>query len=201
MKLSKALSIGAFASLLPFSAFANEARQHDAGFFLRLAAGGGSFSSTIDDGIDELGLSGPAGNFDVAVGFVPTPNLAVHASFGAWATVDPTLEINSVDFDTDDLTVSVSTFGVGATYYLGPSNFYLTGTLALAKLTVDFDGDDADTGTGFAFEAGAGKEWWLGNKFGLGVGAVVAFHSVPDEELDERFSGTSFGLRVTGTFN
>ena len=201
MKLSSRLLILTFVSLLPLPAFANEARQHDTGFFLRLAPGFGTFSTKAEDGGDSLKFSGAAGTFDAAVGFVIKPNLALHANVGAWSTLDPKVTINGTEFESDDLSVTLTMVGVGVTYYLGESNTYLTGSVGLGTLSAEFEGEEADTGGGFAIELGAGKEWWLGNKFGLGAGAAFNYHSVPDDDIDSSFKGASFGVRLTATFN
>jgi hypothetical protein len=201
LRLSSRLLLWTFVSLLPLPAFANEARQHDKAFFLRLAPGFGSFSTKADDGVDSVKFSGAAGAFDVAVGYVIKPNLALHASIGAWSTVNPKLTVNGQEFDTDDVTVGLTNVGAGVTYYLGESNTYLTATLGLASLNAEFNGDDAQTGGGVAFEVGAGKEWWVSKKLGLGVGAALNYHSVPDDDIDTSFKGTSFGIRMTATFN
>lgn len=187
--------------VLPLSAFADEPREHDGGFFLRLSPGFGALNSEAAAEGNTVKLSGSAGAFDLALGYGVSPNLIVHGNIGAWSALDPTLEFNSTEFPTGDLTVSLTSFGAGVTYYVGDSNVFLTGSVGLAQLTAEVEGDESDTGTGFAVEAAVGKEWWVSDRWGLGVGGVVGYHSVPEEDIDGNWSGTSFGLRLTATMN
>ena len=201
MRVSTGLVVLTVGCLVPFTASADEPRQHDGGFFLRLAPAFGYASSTITDNVDEVKISGPAGAFDIALGAALSPNFIVHANVGAWAAVDPTLQINGIDFDTDDLTASIAMFGVGVTYYVGPSNVYLTGSIGLARLSAEFDNETSNTDLGFAVEAAVGKEWWVGRRWAIGVGGVINYHSVPDSDIDENWKGASFGVRLTATMN
>jgi hypothetical protein len=67
------------------------------------------------------------------------------------------------------------------------------------------DGDvDGKTKSGFAFDATLGKEWWVGDAWGLGLNGDVTYFSSKDDTIlgvDETWSGPSFGLRFSATFN
>lgn len=180
-----------------------EPREHEGGFFLRLSGGIGFANTSIDDGIDEVTFKGPAGDGDLAIGVVLSPNLAIHGTIFGWSMVEPDLEISGVTFETDDLTVSLGAVGGGVTYYVGESNLYLTGSLGVASLTAEFDGESADTDLGFAVEAGLGKEWWVGDSWGLGVSGMFTYHSVTaDEDFgNEKLAGPGFGVRFSATYN
>jgi hypothetical protein len=189
------------AALATATAHASEPRQHDGGFFLRLAPGFGTSSTKIDELGDVAKISGPAGNFDVALGFGVSRNVVLHASIGAWAMVDPEVEFGGTEFETEDLTTSLVLYGVGATAYLGDSNVYVSGTVGLAKLSGDFDGEDLETDSGYGFEVSVGKEWWVGDRWGLGFAGVYNYHSVPEQGVEARWKGSSFGVRFSATLN
>ncbi len=187
----------------------NEPRQHDSGFFLRLSTGGG-FAKTSEDFIVtdaaafvpiELNVGGPSGDANFAIGAIVSPNLAVHASLFSWAAADPTVEINGLDLETNDVTLTMSAVGAGVTWYAMPANVYISPSVGAASLTIDVDGDEAETNTGIALDLTIGKEWWVGNRWGLGIAVGVGTHSVPDSEIDERASGSSFAVRFTATMN
>jgi hypothetical protein len=202
------MAVAALAAIGPSGAQAQE-RDHSGGFFLRVSLGGSYAETTVEDDFgDELSFNGPAGDADLAIGVVVAENLAIHGTLFGWSIVDPTVELDGVDeIELEDTTVSLASVGGGVTYYIMPANLYLSGSIGAAWLNAEFeDGDDAETGTGIAFEAMVGKEWWLGDSFGLGVAAAGTYHNVPPTDEDEadgldKFSGASFGLRVSATFN
>jgi hypothetical protein len=195
--------LGVIALLVAPAAEANEPREHDGGFFARLAVGGGYAStSTKDDFGDKVELNGPSFDFDVALGVGIGRNFIVHASVFGWSVVDPTIEVNGVGFDTDDVTLSLAAFGPGVTYYFGESNFYLTGAVGIATQTLKIDRVTFDSDTGWAMQVGLGKEWWVGDRWGVGVAAGFNYHSVPSGESDvDDLTGPAFGLRFSATYN
>jgi hypothetical protein len=207
-RFARLLALVAAASLLlPDLAAANEPQEHDGGFFLRIAPGLGFSRTKIDDQFDSLEFRGLSGVGDLAIGVGIGENLIVHATLFGWTVVDPTVEINNEEFETQDVTLTLYAFGGGVTYYLNSeSNIYLTGSLGAAQITLEYDDEfgrvSEDTDTGLAFELGVGKEWWVGDRWGLGVSGVVNFHSVPPvDEATENLSGPSFGARLSLTFN
>jgi hypothetical protein len=179
----------------------NLPREHDRGFFLRLSAGAGGASTEIEEEGTELKFSGTSGDYNFALGGVVSPNLAIHGTLSGWTVTDPEVEINGDEFDTDDVTLSFAMFGAGITYYVHPANIYLSGSVGAGILTLEVDGDEESTEAGLGLDLTLGKEWWVGNRWGLGVAAGVNIHSVPAEDIDENFSGTSFGIRFSATMN
>jgi hypothetical protein len=184
---------------------AGEARTHD-GFLLRLSAGGGVANTQIDSPLGEYDINGPAGDLNIAIGGMVAPNLAIHGTLWGWAASEP-----DVDFDVPllgsgstnlDGTVTLSAFGGGVTYYLMPANLYFSGSIGMGTLAVDGDNFEADSDAGLAFDLTLGKEWWVGDAWGLGLAGGFGYHSVPaDEDVDENWSGTSFTLRFSATLN
>jgi hypothetical protein len=189
------------ACLLPASAYADDPRSHDGGFFFRAALGGGSSHTKFDDGFDDIKIKGPSGTADFALGYGIGQNLILHANVGAWAVVDPTVEFNGDEFETEDVDVAMTHIGGGLTYYFGDSNVFVTGFAGIGRLDAEVEGEEAGTDNGFAAGGGIGKEWWLGDSFALGVMGSYSYHSVPEQDLDDKWKGSSFAISLTGTFN
>jgi hypothetical protein len=175
-------------------------RDHNGGFFLRLSTGIGYAQSEFGDPAS-IKLYGASGDANIAVGMVVLPNLALHATLFGWALSEPTVEIggSSGDFPGD---ATVGSFGIGLTYYLMPVNIYLSGSAGISKLQVEVLGAiTGETDDGPAFDVTLGKEWWIGGNWGLGVAGGFGYHSVPDKDVDENWSGYSLGVRFTATLN
>ncbi len=174
-------------------------RAHD-GFFLRLSAGGGYASTTIDNAFNRLNMSGTSGDVNLAIGGAVSENLIVHGTLAGWGVEDPDVELNNLSGQAN-ASLSLGGIGPGITWYAMPSNLYLSGSLLLTSLSLDVSGDDYESDPGVSVDLTIGKEWWVGNSWGLGVAGGVNFHSVPDDGSTESFSGTSFGLRFSATLN
>ena len=63
---------------------------------------------------------------------------------------------------------------------------------------IDFDGDDETSDTGFAAEVGLGKEWWVGNKWGLGASFTAGYHSIPSGRRERQLQGHELPPEVHG---
>ena len=174
-------------------------RDHTGGFFLRLSTGIGYVQSEFGDPASSK-LYGPGSDMNMAVGMGVLPNLSLHATMFGWMLSEPTVEIggSSGGFPGD---VMLYSLGVGFTYYLMPVNIYLSGSVGVAAMTVDVIGITAETDPGPAFDVTLGKEWWVGGNWGLGVAGGFGYHSVPDKNVDENWSGYSLGVRFTATLN
>jgi hypothetical protein len=202
----------AFASSTP--ARAGEARTHD-GFFLRLSAGAGSASASLEDA--SLGfpakfkISGVAGDADIAIGGRIGNNLLLHGTLFSWAAVDPDAEVSALgqsETNQVDGTATMSAFGGGLTYYLMPSNMYFTGSIGMATLDLNDSDNHLSSDSGFAFTVGIGKEWWAGQAWGLGVAGGLTYFSAKEKDIlsgvldsNESWSGPSYALRFSATFN
>jgi len=175
-------------------------RDHSDGFFLRLSAGGGSASTSLDLGIGDLEMSGFATDVNFAIGGVVTPNLAVHGTLFGWLVSDPDAEAGGMTAEiTGDL--DLSAIGIGVTYYIMPANVYLSGSLGAGSLTLDVPTGEGETDMGPVIDLTIGKEWWVSDSWGIGAAASLGYHSVPEKGIDENWSGTSFAIRFSATYN
>ena len=185
-------------------ASAGEPRTHD-GFFLRLAVGAGTASTKLEQGGQSLEFSGTSGGSDIAIGGVVAPNLALHATMFGWILEDPKGELTGPLSGSNDLNgrVMMSAFGVGLTYYMMPANMYFTGSIGTGAVTFDLPQLNADetSDNGFAFALGVGKEWWVGNSWGLGLSGNFMYNSSKDATVSENWTGPAFDVRFSATFN
>ena len=202
MKRILAFALFALIALAPV-AHAGQPRIHD-GLFLRLA-GGVAFASTeltADDESLEFSDIGGDGNF--AIGGIIAHNLALHGTFFGWAINDADAELNEqTEFDTN-VTLLMSAVGGGLTYYFGPSNIYLSGSVGLGKIDYDDESGnfiDGDSEHGMVLTALAGKEWWVGNSWGLGLAGEVNYHSFSADPIGDDWDGISFGVLFSATLN
>jgi hypothetical protein len=190
-------------ALFSTSAEAGNPREHDR-FFLRLSMGGAHAETELEAGGDEGELSGPSADFNFAVGGVIAKNLAIHGTFFSWYVDDPDAEFSVGGIEAEgeiDGSLDMFAYGGGLTYYFMPVNIYLSASVGAATLTLDTDEGEVESDTGIAGDLTLGKEWWVGNSWGLGVAGAMGLHSIPDDEIDENWSGMSFAVRFSATFN
>lgn len=188
-------------TLLAGSALAGEPRTHD-GFFLRLSAGLGGASTEIEVLDTDFEFSGSTGDANIAIGAVVAPNLAIHGTLFGWTSSKPDLDVEGLGSAEVDGDLTMSAFGGGLTYYFMPVNIYLSGSLGAGTLEIEGDDDlEGESDTGIVGEITLGKEWWLGGSWGLGVAGSFGFHSIPDGEIDENWSGNNWAIRLSATLN
>ena len=181
-------------------AFAGGGPRDHLGFFLRLTAGGTYASTGADDYelatlLGDFDATGWGGDFTIALGGCVSEDLALHGSLFSWSIADPDVEFENIGEGELDGTVSMNAYGGGITYYVMPANVYLSGNLGLGFLTVDSEGEDETSDPGVALDLSIGKEWWVGNSWGLGLAGAFGYHSIDD------FSGWNASVRFSATFN
>lgn len=183
-------------------------RDHEEGFFLRLAAGAGPASTEIKvDSDNRLKFDGIGADLEIAIGGIVTPNLAVHGTLWGWIISDPDAEVELLDVIEGSTTVEgdfyLNGIGAGVTYFIMPVNMYLTGSLGFGSLTFDFGGFTLESDTGFSLEAAVGKEWFVSDRWGIGLAVGLTYHSISDQDPDvsANWSGISIPVRFSATFN
>ena len=172
-------------------------REHD-GFFLQLQTG----PAFLDVSQDRIGVGGSGFGLHLAAGGSPIENLVLYGEvFTQWAT-RPTLEVDGEEFESDDSTsLSLTHFAPGVAYYFGRSNFFLGGSVGWTEAELEVGSRQAGA-SGVGVRIGAGKEWWIADQWGLGVGANFFTASLADDEdEDARLNATSFAVNLTATFH
>jgi hypothetical protein len=179
-------------------------RDHMEGFFMRLSAGGGAAESELESGGNTGKISGEGGDLNFAIGGIVSPNLALHGTLWGWSLTDPDVTLagpwGSVSGQAN-ADFSLGAVGVGLTYYFMPANFYLSGSVGVGALSLDAGGVTFDSDAGGVIDITLGKEWWVGNRWGLGVAAGLNYHSIPDGGVDANWKGPGFGIRFSATYN
>jgi hypothetical protein len=175
-------------------------RSHDDGFLLRVSVGVGAAKTSTEIVGDDLQYSGPAGDVNIAVGGMVSPNLAFHGTLMGWVINDPDVEFAGLTGGLN-ADLSLSALGAGLTYYFMPGNFYVSGSLGIAWLEVESLFVEGRSDAGAAFDFTFGKEWWVGEEWGLGIAGGLGLHSIPEGGIDESWKGASFGIRFSMTYN
>lgn len=173
-------------------------RQHD-GFFLNLQAGPSYLSLSLPDGSMEI--RGPGAGLYVAIGGTPIENFVIFGEIVGQSATSPELKLDGVVYDSNDsVSLSFSQIGPGAAYFFGESSFFVSGSIGFADATLETPSGKA-SGSGWGFRIGAGKEWWIGEQWGLGLGAHFLKSFLKDDDNSDELGGTSFGLNLSATFH
>ena len=179
---------------------------HD-GFFLRLVGSSmamGIGSSTAEG--TESAIASAGGSFEASVGGIVADNLALHADFFS-ASGKATWEegADNVVFGRNQ-DVELTGVGLGLTRYFEASNVYLSGSLMSTWLRAPSVNDDKtvdmDIAYGGLLTVRAGKEWWVGDEWGLGVMGSLFVGAAVDSADDNTvlgYGGATLG--VSATFN
>ncbi|RKZ11685.1 hypothetical protein DRQ32_05360, partial [bacterium] len=177
-------------------------RAHDGGFMLRMTGGFGGGSTSISNSTNELKFEGGQGEFTLAIGGVVRENLALHGTLFSFVMVDPDIRIDGGPAIPGSGNVSMNGVGAGLTWWAMPANFYVSGSAGIGRLTADPDNaGSSSSDRGFAMELALGKEWFMSDRWGLGLGGGLSWHTIPDGLIDENWSGTSISVRFSATFN
>lgn len=174
-------------------------RRHD-GFYLNLQTGPAYLALSQDSA--DMTISGTGYGLNVAVGGSPVENLVIFGEVISQVALGPTLEVGGEEYESDDsVSLSFAHIGPGLAYYFGESSFFLSGSVGLAQAALESNvGKSGAQGVGLRL--GAGKEWWVGDQWGLGVGANFFTASMTDDSNEEiELGATSFALNFSATFH
>jgi hypothetical protein len=168
--------------------------EHE-GFFFRFGAGLG-YTAMVADDPAETTVKGGGGNLMLAFGFNVAPRLIIYGEGIVDVAVNPTIEIDGEEFDTDDLSAGIIGAGAGLAFYTR-SNLYFSGTLALMQLSVQVDGDEVgESQFGPAFSGQVGKEWWVSSNWGLGIAGQLLLASMKDSGGSEDVTWGAAALSI-----
>lgn len=175
--------------------------EHD-GFLLRAALGFGYEGLTIDDPLGNTTIGGAGAFIDIAIGGVIVDNLALNADIFGGMVVSPSVSVDGMDLgDAGDTTVSVDGLGVGLTYFIMPINIYLAGSAGIGVAGITIDGTDYESDAGFATNFMVGKEWWVGDDWGIGVAGQFMYSAIPRADIDATMPFLALNLMFSATYN
>ena len=193
------------------------AYEHD-GFFLRMQVGVGAGGMTYRE---PTALEGPRakvktrgvlGTFELSIGGRVVENLILHGSLMA-AGMSPNKTIDGLENNVyDDLAARMFLFGGGATYYVMPTNLFISVVLGVSFLEEQrdddrtrLDGATIESGAGTGTALSIGKEWWVGQRGQWGLGAAItgAFYVAPIEIAlrDTWAKAHTVSLSFSATYN
>jgi hypothetical protein len=180
-------------------------RRH-VGLFIRPDLGFGYQSSSESAGGATATISGFSAIAAVSVGGAVSENLILAAHVFDAVAINPDVSVSGMgSTSTTDTTVSFLGMGPELTYYFMPANIYVSGTLALTRLSVSSHGNTANTNWGAGGRFAVGKEWWVSDHWGLGAKAHVSISANEDPDPGTGRSNTlwtwGLGLAFSATYN
>jgi hypothetical protein len=185
---------------LPGSRAPDATYRRHLGFYVRPDLGLG-YMTSHESGISVHGLAGIAG---VAVGGALQENSILAAHFFSSTISNPTVSSGGSSFDTSGSSSTMFGFGPQYTYYFMPVNIYLSTTLALTRLHTDTPSGNGDSDWGFGTRLSLGKEWWVGDHWGLGAVAHLGFSTNQDPTsfgVSTTLTTWNFGVAFSATYN
>ncbi|MCP4601213.1 MAG: hypothetical protein GY847_11930 [Proteobacteria bacterium] len=105
----------------------------------------------------------------------------------------------------DDETIYGFMTGIGAGHYIMPANIYLSGAVGATynNVVVGDEGTSFDShNIGLGFTVMAGKEWWVSDGWGVGLGGQFFYMANKGKNTNKFTSNTiAFGMLLTATYN
>lgn len=153
----------------------------------------------------DMELSGDGLLLDLKIGGTVAENLILHGTIISSAVPEPKITIGGGTYPSkDNVFIGEVTYGVGLTYYLMPANFYVSGTLGFGCFSFDNSEDKMQTDKGLSFQLKFGKEWWVSDNWGLGLGLCYYYTTLeyePENNITDKWSSGRFSLLFSATFN
>ena len=185
----------------------SEPRAHD-GFFLNIALGMGyqSIDFVVEDWQEETdNKAGLVTDIDFKVGGRISYNTLMHL------TLAGTTKTGTTDYDDEyeNIRANMALLGLGVTHYFdynifitascGISQFHANSNVAVFSATVKNKASQ-DINTGFGFQVGSGKEWWVSDNWGIGASAALLY-GFASNLRDTKESSLGVTLRLSATWN
>jgi hypothetical protein len=189
-------------SRAPSSASPEDAYHHH-GFFIRPDLGLGylTMSEATGTSAGTEKVSGLAGTAGVAIGGALADNLVLSLHLYDAVAVNPSVSLGSSgSLGTSSATITGFGIGPELDYYFMPANVYLAATVAVTTLSVSVDGQSVSASAGPGGKLSLGKEWFVGNSWGLGVAGGATYASNTDTG-GQGIGTWVFALSFTATYN
>jgi hypothetical protein len=170
--------------------------SHD-GFFLRLTLGFGGASVSSD----AAQWSGAGLGMGVSIGGSIVENLALHADFQGTTIISPEEKVDGLAARSFDGDILLSSFGIGGTYYFMPINLYLSAGVGLGRTTFENNvGQQYNSDAGLTLSLLVGKEWWIGDDWGIGVAGQLLIMAT-ESDIDGKLGSGAINLLFSATYN
>lgn len=178
--------------------------QHD-GFFLSMCLGPGFGPITLDASgatYHKLEFSGTGGMVDLKIGGTIAKTISLTADVQGRSISGPDVDVDGIKGSANrNVSAGDQFFGVGVTYYFMPINIFVSGSAGISRFILDDKNNNVSSSSknGFGLSFKAGKEWWVGANWGLGVSAGFAT-SRADDKTDGAEPGYSGKLSTNKFF-
>ncbi|MCP4675176.1 MAG: outer membrane beta-barrel protein [Deltaproteobacteria bacterium] len=187
---------------------ADEARTHD-GFHMRWGVGLVAATGTSEGENAPYSFVAPGILDGVQLGGNLRENLSLFFEADSLILFSGNKNIGtdskSENNDTSETTTYGFLTGIGMGHYFMPANLYVSGAFGatLNNFAVSDDGIDFDTDNiGLGFTVMAGKEWWVSDGWGVGVGGQLLYMANKGEGTSKFTNHTlAFGMILTATYN
>jgi opacity protein-like surface antigen len=113
------------------------------------------------------------------------------------------------DDEYEDIRANMSLLGLGVTHYF-EYNIFITASCGISQFHVNDDiavfsaivqsNTSPDINTGFGFQVGGGKEWWVSDNWGIGASAALLY-GFASNLADAKESSLGITLRFSATYN
>jgi hypothetical protein len=197
----RAIALTAAAVLASGCASVHETAHTGFHFHADLGAVGTGSSATSQGTTAKVSGGGVGGA--VSIGGALAPNLILGAETWGSSVFNPTISVGGSSDTAVDVTYDVSGLGPKITYYVMPANLYLSATPSFTRLTLTdtVTGDRSRTDWGFGLRAALGKEWWVGERWGIGLAGVLQYSSNKDSDGGPTWSTLGGGLVFSASYN
>ncbi len=186
----------------------DEARTHD-GFHMRWGVGLVAATGATEGDNAPYSFVAPGILDGVQIGGNVKENLSLFFEADSLILFSGTKNIEtdrqSEDSNTSEETTYGFLTGIGMGHYFMPANIYVSGAFGatLNNFSVSDDGINFDThNIGLGFTVMAGKEWWVSDGWGVGVGGQLLYMANKGANTNSLTNHTlAFGMILTATYN
>ncbi|HEX2733382.1 MAG TPA: hypothetical protein VHM70_17345 [Polyangiaceae bacterium] len=178
----------------------DDPRRHH-GLYVSLQIPIGTRSFKVSTAGTEYTLSGFGAGFGILVGGTPAENLVIHSELSVTSASDPTLKSVAGSGTANGGSIGTVGIGAGALYYLMPWNVYLGGALTLSRANFTFQDTSATTDFGVGAIFRAGKELWIKDHWGLGLGLEYRLANMGGDDGDTTLTASMLGIAISSVYN
>lgn len=171
------------------------------GFALRLDVGPGYTSSSAS--VSDQSMKGGSAAFGFIIGGAVSENFILGADIWGSTVPSPTISQGTTSISTGgNVSFDLTGFGLNLTYYFMPANVYVSLSPSISTVSLTIAGVSASTESGFGMKMAVGKEWWVGDHWGIGVAGQFFLASNKDKGTNPpTWSTTAFALALSATYN
>jgi len=172
------------------------------GWMFRLDLGADYLKTSASQDGESLSLSGPGVSAGIVIGHAVAEDWLLGLDIWGLSSFSPSLSTGGASAATRG-TLALTGFGLNATHYFTPANVYVSLSPSATVLSMrSGDGDaSASTHVGFGGRLDVGKEWWVGDHWGVGVAAQLALAVNKDKGGGPTWTTVGGAVVLSATYN